>query len=141
MVEHTNRTGQKKTGYAISYHRDVRQGATLSSAYSYNLPCTTTAIAPAIIPGKILRTLDASNPVYSSTYLRALKDRQGLRRSSVSRRGGFGRPLVDVIELDQHRYPRVEPEQSLLKNRGKKNTRKQFCVAAGCIGSNGACGC
>lgn len=62
-------------------------------------------------------------------YLRALKDRQGLRRSSVSRCGGLGRSLVDVIELDQHRYSRVEAEQGLLQDRREKHNGKTVIVS------------
>ena len=77
-------------------------------------------------------------------YLRALKDRQGLRRSSVSGRDGLGRPLVDVIELDQHRYSRVEPEQSLLQSRShraKAQRKISIVVASCCIRTTDASGC
>lgn len=77
-------------------------------------------------------------PPEQQMYLRALKDRQGLRSSSVSRRGRLGRPLVDVIELDQHGYSRVEPEQSLLQGRDQGTTKlQQYRVAAGCIRTTG----
>lgn len=45
-----------------------------------------------------------------AAYLRALENGKRLRGSSIARRGGFSRPLVDVVELHQDRHPRVEPK-------------------------------